>query len=570
MKIGTVLRAVAIAIAIAGAIDPSIAGSRRDTPVVSVLATSTRDQALADRTARALERDFVIVRQRDAGAAAVVAAGDRVPDAVELGRTPAFAVLSADPVWIDQIDVPERASLDSRVPISFLAHARGETSVESRLRVNGLVVDRQTLTLKAPDDTIASRLTFVATTTGLARIQIEVAAADATASADGAIEVDQTRWKVLSFDARPSWASTFVRRSLEDDSRFVVTARVATSPRSSTAVGPAPAALAESLDGFDVIVIGAPDALTTTEVDRLEAFARRGGAICVLMDRLASGPYERLLGSSGWTGRQSAQPTAIESNSERLGRLQATELALPALRAGAETIASASGRPVVWRTPMGSGTVVASGALDAWRQRGGSGNDYTRFWRTLVGDAAAAARGSLVIDLGQRIFRPGAPMDVRVALGDTQDALTSTTQVRARVDGASYADPVRLWPERSGQFAGTRVAPSTPGVYRIVVDGSIASDPRRHASMQRAASFLVATNAADVSDRDLLEAWSSAHRGIAVKNEDFPALRAAIVRAVAPPARVTTMFPLRSIWWLVPFALTLTAEWWLRRRAGRP
>jgi hypothetical protein len=26
--------------------------------------------------------------------------------------------------------------------------------------------------------------------------------------------------------------------------------------------------------------------------------------------------------------------------------------------------------------------------------------------------------------------------------------------------------------------------------------------------------------------------------------------------------------PMRSMWWLLPFALALSSEWWLRRRRG--
>ena len=232
MTASTMLRAVAVAIAIAGAIDPSIAWSNRDKPVVSLIAASTRDQALVDRASRSLERDVVVARGADAGAAALVVVGDRVPAGIEPGETPAFALLPAEAVSIDRIDVPERASLDSRVPVGFIAHVpAGSSTAEARLRVNGLVVDRQALTLKAGDDALTGTLTFAATATGLARLQVEVASGAMAASADAAIDVDRTRWSVLSFDPRPSWASTFVRRALEEDPRFVVTARVATAPQ---------------------------------------------------------------------------------------------------------------------------------------------------------------------------------------------------------------------------------------------------------------------------------------------------------------------------------------------------
>jgi hypothetical protein len=266
-----------------------------------------------------------------------------------------------------------------------------------------------------------------------------------------------------------------------------------------------------------------------------------------------------LTGSSGWTGRQNAQPEAIDTNSSRLGKLQVTEFVLPTLGPASQVIATAGGRPVIWRTPVGSGAVIGSGALDAWRQRGIEGGDFTRFWQTLLADAAERARGSIGVQLGQRVFRPGAPMTIRASVGDAGSARNATTQVRARMEGggAAVADPIRLWPEQPGLFAATLPSPTTPGVYRVVVNGTIAS-------------FLVAADAAEVSDRALVEAWTAAHHGIAVRNADWSALGDAIGRAVQPPAHAATWYPWRSPWWLVPFALALSGEWWLRRRAGRP
>jgi hypothetical protein len=32
--------------------------------------------------------------------------------------------------------------------------------------------------------------------------------------------------------------------------------------------------------------------------------------------------------------------------------------------------------------------------------------------------------------------------------------------------------------------------------------------------------------------------------------------------------RAETWHPMRSAWWIIPFALALSGEWWLRRRRG--
>src|SRR6185503_11402090 len=114
----------------------------------------------------------------------------------------------------------------------------------------------------------------------------------------------QTRFSVLFFDPRPSWMSTFVRRTIERDPRFVLTSRVVTSRNVSTDAGRPPARLDDiiALASFDAIVIGAPDALTAADVTGLEAYLRRrGGGVVFLFDQRAPGAYERLTNAGGWT-----------------------------------------------------------------------------------------------------------------------------------------------------------------------------------------------------------------------------------------------------------------------------
>jgi hypothetical protein len=37
---------------------------------------------------------------------------------------------------------------------------------------------------------------------------------------------------------------------------------------------------------------------------------------------------------------------------------------------------------------------------------------------------------------------------------------------------------------------------------------------------------------------------------------------------VAAPRAELVHHPMRSTWWIVPFVVCLSAEWWLRRRRG--
>src|SRR6478735_2748452 len=92
--IARLLRVIAVAIAIAGAIDPVITADRRVKPDVSVVAVSLLpNPALADRVVRTLESHFTVIRSASLGAAAIVSVGTELPPADALHLQPAFAVI---------------------------------------------------------------------------------------------------------------------------------------------------------------------------------------------------------------------------------------------------------------------------------------------------------------------------------------------------------------------------------------------------------------------------------------------------------------------------------------------
>jgi len=68
--------------------------------------------------------------------------------------------------------------------------------------------------------------------------------------------------------------------------------------------------------------------------------------------------------------------------------------------------------------------------------------------------------------------------------------------------------------------------------------------------------------------RDLLRAFASAHGGRAVAASELSTLSAQLAAVTHAEPRLETWHPMRSGWWIVPFALLLSLEWWLRRRRG--
>jgi len=590
------LRAVALAIVVAALVDPAITRQRPVAPAIALhVAADAGDLAAAVRDA--LADDYAVARAPVTGASAQVVVGEAEPPRA---APPGFVVLpegAAGRPAIVSLRAPRRASLRGRVPVQALLRP-GDAGPDSvvELWVDGLLADRRPLAELTRD--ADRRASVVLSFAPVAERPHRVAVTLEDARAETLVSVDDVPWRVLVYDPRPSWSSTFVRRALESDPRFAVAARIDTSPR-SMAVSGAPPSLVDgaALDELDAIVVGAPEQLDDATVATLRGFLReRGGAVVALIDE-TPGAVARLSGAAGWSERLSPAPVRLlGSAGESL--LQASEVALPAaLPAGARLLAGlatatdldptdaaglapASGgdgssglEAVVWQRPVGRGVLVVSGALDAWRYRA-SDAGFDDFWRRVIADAAAAAPPPLALSIDRRVARPGESLTVEVTLRDlaapagaTAAATTTaggeerTTRVDARLEGDGSNAPVRLWPALPGTLRGRLPLPAAEGRYRLVVEagGEVAS-----------ADLLVARDAAPPPGETaaLLEAWATAHGGALIPASRLDELRSALAAAVTPELVPVETRPMRSGWWILPFVLALGGEWWLRRGRG--
>jgi hypothetical protein len=182
----------------------------------------------------------------------------------------------------------------------------------------------------------------------------------------------------------------------------------------------------------------------------------------------------------------------------------------------------------------------------------------------MIAEHGASAPPVVDVALSQRSLAPGETGHVRVTV---RDAMLSGRAERAASVTAKLVTPgdstmVRLWPEATpGAFVGTIVAPQRPGTYRLIV--SSGSD--------RAEASLVVDPAARAprrDDRNLVEAFVSSRGGSVVQETELRQLSGLLSSAFQTVSRVETWHPMRSAWWIVPFALLLGAEWWWRRRRG--
>ena len=590
------LRTLAVAIAVAAAIDPALSSSHVSHPVISIIAADpARDSALVREAGATLEDRFTIVPGPFPSDASVLV-GDALPDDVGELSSPVFAIAhrsTGSEVELESVTAPSRAALDARVPVTAVLRAVGARTrvLDVTLRSNGLVVDRVARTLSSADEHIVIPLSFLPPAAGVAPLHIDATTekSDAVARADLSVDVRDTRWSVLFYDARPSWMSTFVRRAVERDRRFVVTSRVVTSRNLSTDVGRPPARL-DDLEGtshFDAIVIGAPDALSRAEVAGIDEYLRRrGGSVVLLLDQRAAGPYEELIGSS-----TSTWPTKSLGVGVRIGAaggdtvsLRSSETAWPnTLPPGAVPLAvalptagdSGRGRTIVWKSPVGGGRVIVSGAFDAWRFRDRGQSDFERFWQSLVADAANLAPPPVSVSPARSVLAPGEESDIAVtvrraafaSLDATAAPIDASVAVAVLAPAAAGArrEVLHVMPSGSiGELHGTFRAPRAPGVYRVVAsaDGAtadaaivVAPDARRAGGDSRDARALVA-------------AYVASRGGRVVADTEPHALTAGLTSALRPAARAELWHPMRSPWWIVPFALALSAEWWLRRRRG--
>jgi hypothetical protein len=244
--------------------------------------------------------------------------------------------------------------------------------------------------------------------------------------------------------------------------------------------------------------------------------------------------------------------------------LRASELVtFDASAAGVTVLEAVEGRPVVLSSARGRGRMVISGALDAWRYRDGTGQ-FSRFFTALVAAAAEAAGQSLQVTLEDGVIGTGQRTSVKVewrAIEEIPSAVVAAAELRC--DNGSVA-PVRLWPgARRGVFTGT-VHAMLPGA--CTVEASIIQPSQLSAS---AALLVTEHRLRPLGNPSALDAAIAAHGGVIVDEGSEAAIVARVRERLPAQRELRDGRPMRSPWWILPFAVCLGGEWWLRRRSGR-
>ena len=596
-----VFRSLAVVIAIAAVIDPAIRSARRTRPVLSLVAAdASRDHALLTQVTRRLEEDYTLVAAPLPSAIGTVLVGARLPDGAHALASPVVVVspfTGRPSASIGRIQAPTSAKLESRITVSVTLVTSGFASspptpraFDVELAREGVVVSRQRISV-AHDTTRSVSLTYVPSAPGPVVLQVRTFAAEQsdTARSDVLVDVRENRWSVLFFDRRPAWMSTFVRRALEHDPRFAVTSRVITSTNVSRETGRPPAGLdvIVGTSRFDAVVIGAPDALTARDVDGIASLLRtRGSSVLVLADHAATGPADVLLDYGGWRTRAFRSPALLSALTiaDRTGdppllkglafgvprHLPRGAVPLAMLRdtatsasrtSGADSGVVMSAPTIIWRVPVGLGQLVVSGAFDAWRFRDSSQSRFDATWRDLIGELANQRQMALELRLSRSLTLPRAVTTIEVTPRDTANATPIVATIRPTDASTDSAVSLSLEAGTSGVWQGTMRAPEKPGQYEVLAVQGLDS--------VRSPLVVAARVARDADDNPmLLAAWAASRGGQVIARDSVASLSRVLEGVLRPVPRITEWHPMRSPWWVVPFALALAAEWWMRRRRG--
>lgn len=498
---------------------------------------------------------------------------DDLPDAV-----PVSIVTPSQPdrnTMLVDVVAPTRALVGQNATIEVVIEARGARALSSRI-----ALEREGVELAAVDhrwtgdgEQFRARLSFAPPAAGLVPLRVVARPVEGEPTVadnhlDFALPVEDRRLRVLIVEPRPSWAAAFVRRALEADPLFEVAAVSRPSPGVQVRAGSAPARLTlDRLTPFEAIVVGAPEELRASEVDVLRQFAEtRGGTVVLVPDRRPSGSYAAMVPVRRFDEVLLESPERVAGT---IAGLRASELAVPidpAPHVDVVATLSRQGRelPIVLAWPIGEGSALVSGALDAWRYRDRP-NEFAKFWRTEIAQAALAAPPSLAIAIDPRTAAPGDAVEVRARFRRSElGEHGRPPAVRAELHGpAGTVESLRLWPAAAFGIFEARVEPRRTGLHvvRVMTGDRVAGE---QAFAVRADARTAATEA-----RASSRALADASGGTVARYDQIGELVRRL-EALPSASEPVDVHPARSPWWMCTAVVLLALEWTVRRRRALP
>ncbi|CAN5692358.1 hypothetical protein BH18ACI5_BH18ACI5_23740 [soil metagenome] len=568
------LRVGALLIALAGVIDPVVALSRRAPLPIDLLLPDTHDPTFveADRTRSsllALLGDAV-----DEGSSepprAMVAFGNAVsPDSVSV---PVLSI-SLDSPRLSAVALDTADAIDGQKQVRvvrFEGHRLKGRSSEFVLRRGEARIAVANQRWSQDNEAFEARLEFVSPAAGLDALTLTaVTEGIGPVTVDLPVMVSHRKLRVLIYEPRPSWSASFVRLALESDPAFDVRTITSTSRGISTVTAKPPASLSTlDPDTFDVIAVGGLDLLTTADLGTLDRFASvRGGSVILFPDARIPDRIGSALELPSFDAVLVERPVDVQTG---VATLRASELLLPRngaakYRSLATVTHAGSQRAAVVVTTRSSGQIVVSGLLDGWRYRGEKDEAFAGFWRGTIADAASAAAPRLAVQVDPLIARPGRQVRIRATVRRSEwthetDAIRFPSLRASLVAPDGQGSLVRLWPAAVPGVYEASIVAASEGRYTVRVEGP---------GVATGVPIVIDPAATPVSP-DHSSAWARlAHSsgGATFSAAELATVVSRLEQMDAPQISLR-IHPLRSGWWMLPFALLLSSEWALRRRQG--
>lgn len=569
-----IARVLAIAMAVAAVIDPAIPIPRSARPAVRVDADSSQLAAsLADAGFRV---------NTGADPAATVFSSDRVTSPLSL--PPNSWIVDTSPS-APNVRILSAGSASTRLPgqaidVDALIEGTGLSGHKTAvvLEDGGIPVGRLEHQWKGDRERWTARFEYLVPSAGSGRLRVRAESFDGESStednaSDLAVPAVRGPLRTLVVEAAVTWPALFVRRALEGEPAFAVSAVQRATKSIATRAGAPPASLARaSLAPYEVIIVGGPANLSAADLDALRWFIEsRGGLVVLVPDappEKGDSPrfLTRLLGngdSPHFQARMLESPVRVGTDLLVAEFAIAQNLPPDVTTMGADP----EGNVVVFARRVGAGGVIVSGALDAWRHRGGEGDGYARFWRRLIASASATVPSALAVETSPAIARPGEPVTITARLRGTELASSDqieVTGVRATAvsPSAKAEEVIRLWPTAEpGVFTGQWRARAWETTNVTAMAGDLRGD-----AVVRVADD-AATQRWTTEDLDL----AARATGGRVMRVSEPRQLVDAMTAAYPASRVTERRRImRSAWWSVPFAGLLCIEWAIRRKRGLP
>jgi hypothetical protein len=580
-----VLRGIAIGMAIIAILNPAC--TRRSEVPLPVLVRSgsseASDRALADRVRQRLAASMPGQLDVDSPEPprAIVVTGDAIaiddlPPEVPVSTVTAAAPTARNVGIHDVSSSPVMlAGWTSSIVATVVAtQVAGESSIII-LEHEGIELGRVDHQWAADIETFEARFTLVPPTPGVRAMRIVAKPLDGEATAadnhaDLRLMVEDRQLKVLVHEPRPSWATAFIRRVLEEEPLLDVAGLARPSRGVEVRAGSAPERLGfDSVTPFDVVVVGAPEDLHQEEIEVLERFARvRGGTFVLVPDRRPAGAYLKLIPAASFEERLLENPVIAAGAGVNL---RGSEFAVavrpaPAVDVIASLKQSKGEEPVIMAWPMGAGRGMFAGVLDAWRHRDRAG-EFAAFWRAHIASAGSASPRRVEASLIPGIASPGQRVTLHVRLRPTefsseQQSIELPTVSASLTHPDGSIEPIRLWASaQSGSFAGHF---QTPREGKFIVKASAGPG----VTHETALIVSNTTRAPGLDAPQTVRLLSQTTGGIAVTEEDLARLEAHLA-GLPLPSIDRSVHPARSTLWVTAFVLLLCAEWGVRRRGGR-